>query len=109
MENVAVIGASTREDRFSNKAMRLLAEKGHNPIPVAPEQEEILGRKVYPALSGIPERIDTVTMYLGAQRQGPVIDDVLQRKPRRVIFNPGAENPAAYERLREAGIAVIEA
>lgn len=36
MENVAVIGASPREDRYSNKAMRLLAEYGHNPIPVAP-------------------------------------------------------------------------
>ena len=36
MENVAVIGASPKKERYSNKAIRLLGEYQHNPIPVAP-------------------------------------------------------------------------
>jgi predicted CoA-binding protein len=109
MPSVAVVGASANEERYSHKAMLMLAEKGHNPIPVAPAREEILGRKVYPSLSAVPGPVDTVTMYVGAPRQAPVIEEVLRTKPRRVIFNPGAENPAAYERLRAAGIEVVEA
>lgn len=109
MENVAVIGASDKPDRYANKAMRLLAEHGHTPIPVAPAKSEILKRTVYHRLSEVPVPVDTVTVYLGAARQAPVIDDVVRVKPRRVIFNPGAENPDAYDRLKDAGIAVVEA
>ncbi len=109
MKNVAVIGASDKADRFSNKAMRMLAEYGHNPIPVAPAKSEILEKTVYRSLGDVPEPIDTVTVYLGAARQAPMIEDVVRARPRRVIFNPGAENPDAYERLADAGIAVVEA
>lgn len=109
MENVAVVGASPKEDRYSYKAMRMLEEKGHNPIPVAPARTEILGKKVYPTLAAVPDRIDTVTMYMKPYRQAPVLDDAVRMKPRRIIFNPGTENPGEYDRLRRAGIAVIEA
>jgi len=109
MVDVAVVGASANEERYSNQAMRMLAEKGHNPVPVAPARGEILGRKVCASLADVPGPVDTVTMYVGAARQAPVIEEVLHRKPRRVIFNPGAENPAAYPGLRAAGIEVVEA
>lgn len=109
MENVAVVGASPKADRYSHKALILLAECGYNPIPVAPAKQEILGRKVYPALAAVPERIDTVTMYVGPAHQSTVLDDMVRTKPRRVIFNPGSENPGEYERLKAAGIEVLEA
>lgn len=109
MENVAVIGASEKTDRYSNKAMRMLAEHGHNPIPVAPAKKTILERIAYSTLTDVPDKLDTVTLYLGPGRQAPVIDAVIARKPRRVIFNPGAENPEAYNQLKNAGIEVVEA
>jgi len=109
MENVAVVGASSKVDRYSYQAMRVLEESGHNPIPIAPAKQEILGKKAYPTLACVPVRIDTVTMYVRPSLQAPVIDDVICRKPSRIIFNPGTENPDAYARLREAGIHVLEA
>ena len=108
-ENAAVIGASPKEERYSYKAIKMLAEKGHNPIPVAKAHKEILGKKAYPSLSEIPDKIDTVTMYLGAQRQEPVIEEILKIKPKRVIFNPGAENKKVYESLKQSGIEPVEA
>jgi predicted CoA-binding protein len=107
--NVAVVGASPKEDRYSYKAMKLLEEKGYNPIPVAPGRKEILGRKVFPSLMAVPDRIDTITLYVGPTRQHSVLDDAIQIKPRRIIFNPGTENPLEYNRLKEAGIEVIVA
>ena len=109
MENVVVVGASTNEERYSNKAMKMLAEHGHNPIPVAPKEETILGRKVFARVSEVTDKVDTVTLYVGPQRQEGLFEQILALKPRRVIFNPGTENPAEYAQLRAAGIEPIEA
>ena len=63
MENVVVVGASANEERYSNKAMRMLAEYGHNPIPVAPAASEILGRQVFANVADVVGLVDTVTVY----------------------------------------------
>lgn len=109
MENVVVVGASANEERYSNKAMKMLAEHGHNPIPVAPAADSILGRKVVARVGDVTEKVDTVTLYVGPQRQDGLFEQIIAQKPKRVIFNPGTENPAEYDRLRAAGIEPIEA
>lgn len=109
MENVVVIGASANEERYSNKAIKMLAEYGHNPIPVALAAEDILGRKVYQSAGDVLEPVDTVTIYVGPKHQDAALAQILKLHPKRVIFNPGTENPAHYERLKAAGITVLEA
>ena len=109
MENVVVIGASENEERYSNKAMKMLAEYGHNPIPVAPARDRIFDRKAYSRASDVAEKVDTVTMYVGPARQQGLIEQIIALAPKRVIFNPGSENPAAYGQLQAAGIEAIEA
>lgn len=109
MERVAVVGASPLKDRYSNKAMNMLAEYGHTPVPVAFRYETIEGEQVYPRLADIPGPIDTVTLYLGVPRQEKIIDELIALRPKRVIFNPNTENPAVYDRLKGAGIQVQEA
>jgi predicted CoA-binding protein len=109
MENVVVIGASNNEERYSNKAMKMLLEYGHNPIPVAPAVDTIMNRKAYAKLADVPGPVDTVTLYVGPKRQEGLFEQVLACKPRRVIFNPGTENPDEYGRLKDAGIEPQEA
>lgn len=109
MEKVAVIGASPKPERYSNKAMKMLKEYGHTPLPVAPGQATIEGRKAFSSLKEIKEKVDTVTLYLGPSRQETVIKEILDIRPDRVIFNPDTENQAAADQLRQAGIQVIEA
>jgi len=109
MENVVVVGASANEERYSNKAMKMLMEYGHNPIPVAPAAKRILDREVFSSLSDVTGKIDTVTLYVGPKHQDGLFEKVIALKPRRVIFNPGTENPAEYDRLRASGIDPIEA
>ena len=107
MENVAVIGASPKQERYSNKAIRLLDEYKHNPIPVAPKYSKIVGKTVYKELKDIPEKIHTVTMYVGPARQDSIIKDIIKIAPKRV--NPSTENKAIYDQLKKAGIDVVEA
>ncbi|TNE56910.1 MAG: CoA-binding protein, partial [Bacteroidetes bacterium] len=52
--------------------------------------------------------VDTVTLYVGPQRQVPYYEYILSLHPKRIIFNPGTENPE-LEALAEAqGIEVVE-
>jgi len=109
MSRVAVVGASPDAERYSNKAMKFLKEKGHTAIPVAPKHERICDEDVYPNLREVPGEVETVSMYVAPARQDTVVDDIVEVAPKRVIFNPGAENPAVYDRLKSEGIEVVEA
>ncbi len=53
--------------------------------------------------------LDTVTVYLNKENQKNYYDFVLAQHPRRVIFNPGAENPEFEKILTDQGIQVLEA
>lgn len=108
-KNVVIVGASGNEDRYANMAQQLLMEKGYPVIPVSIKEPEILGVKTIPSLKNIDVPVDTVTLYVGPQRQQDIIEQITQLKPQRVIFNPGTENPAAYELLDQAGIDYEEA
>ncbi|HOY57436.1 MAG TPA: CoA-binding protein [Verrucomicrobiota bacterium] len=107
--NVAILGASNKPDRYSFKAVRMLREKGHTPYPVHPALSTVDGIPAWTSLRAIPEPIDTVTVYLSARNQEAIANDLLDGGVRRVIFNPGAENPELAEQLRQRGKEVLEA
>jgi predicted CoA-binding protein len=105
---VVVLGASPKRERYSYRAMAMLREYGHRPVPVNPTSTEVLGEKCYPSIADIPGPIDAVTVYLRKARSNPLRRDILQAKPPRIIFNPGAENHELATQARERGIEVIE-
>ena len=107
MNSVVVLGASTNPDRYAFMAMQRLQEHGYKAIPVNPAFEKVLGERCYPSIGDVPQPIDTVTLYLGATRSTPLIDDILKAKPRRIIFNPGAENEELAQAASSAGIKTV--
>jgi len=107
--SAAVLGATPKEDRYSFKAVRMLKEHGFNPIPVHPAGHVVDGITSLTSLEEIGERVDTLTIYVSAKISSGELERILKLKPRRVIFNPGAENPDLAARLNEAGIETVEA
>lgn len=103
-----VLGASPKDDRYSNKAVRKLVAHGHSVIAVGLRAGDIDGT---PVMQEIPagRSIDTVTMYMNGNNQCAWEDRILSLKPRRIIFNPGAENEQFARRAAGAGIVVLEA
>jgi predicted CoA-binding protein len=92
-ENVAIIGASDKPERYAYKAMKLLIEYGHNVFLVSPSHQEINGMTVYSSITEINEKIDTVTLYISDRLQNADVQEgILNATPKRVIFNPGTEN-----------------
>ncbi len=109
MDRVAILGASAKEGRYANLAQRMLMEAGYAVAPVSPTGREALGCAGYVSLDEVEGAVDTVTVYVGSDRVPALVESLLRKRPRRVIFNPGTENAAAERALAEAGIEVLEA
>ncbi len=107
-KKTVVVGATEKSGRYANLAAYSLLRHGHNIELLGLKEGQIEGHPIHvghPAL----EDIDTVTMYIGPQNQPPLYNYIKSLKPRRVIFNPGAENPE-FERLLQAeGVEPIQA
>ncbi len=93
-----VIGASSNPERYSFLAINRLLNHNHEVVAIGLKNENVLGVDVQ---KGFPnfEGIDTVTLYINPQRQNEYYDYIVGLKPRRVIFNPGTENPEFYKIL----------
>jgi uncharacterized protein len=107
--NVAVIGASEKENRYSYKAIKMLMENGHNVFPVHPTLKSVLGLNVYSSIKEIDKKIDTVTLYVNNEISEKISADIISSKPARIIFNPGTENEPLKKIFEKAGIQVLEA
>lgn len=105
---VVILGASPKEDRYANRAQRLLMAGGYSVVPVHPKMEEIEGVAVTHELGEVPQPVHTLTMYVGPERSAKLADVIVRLRPARVIFNPGSESQELEDRLREAGSEVIE-
>jgi uncharacterized protein len=108
-QKVVVLGASAKPDRYSNKAVYRLKEKGYEVIPVHPRFKEIYDLPVISSLSEINEEIDTVSLYIGPKGVKPLIPEIIKLKPKRVILNPGTEDPELEEALVKNGIRPVAA
>ncbi len=76
---------------------------------MSPKFTELEGTKAYAKLADLPPKIDTLTMYVGPDLSTKMESEILALRPRRVIFNPGSENPPLQNSLAKAGIEVEEA
>lgn len=107
--NVAVIGASDKPNRYSYQAVMLLKEKGHTVFPVHQRIRQIEGMAVYPSISDIPVAVETISLYIAADISSALSDAIIQKDPKRIIFNPGAENPSLEQKAQAKGIQVLNA
>ncbi len=102
-----VVGASSKPERYSNAAVKLLMEYGHNVIALAKRKGFI---KDLPIRTEFPvhEEIHTVTLYIGPKHQPEYYDLLLDLKPKRVIFNPGTFNDELKRLLEAEDIKTVE-
>lgn len=108
MNTIAILGATSKSERYAFMAMQKLQEHRCKAVPVNPAFEEVMGERCYASISDVPQPIDTVTLYLSAARSTPLIQDILKAKPRRIIVNPGAENEELEKAALSAGIEIVK-
>jgi predicted CoA-binding protein len=98
-----VLGATPNTDRYANLAANRLASHGHSIVNVGLKTGEVAGVPIEKPVT-IHDDIDTITMYVGPQNQPPLYDYILNTHPKRIIFNPGAENNELRKLAEEKGI-----
>ncbi|MFK8055803.1 MAG: CoA-binding protein [Saprospiraceae bacterium] len=104
-----ILGASTKPFRYSYKATERLLAAGESVVLIGGREGSLFG---VPIQVGNPRllNIDTVTMYLNQDRQESYVEYILEDiKPKRIIFNPGAENLKLAMMAKAAGIEVLHA
>lgn len=103
-----VLGASAKSERAAYKAITMLVDKGHSVLALGQNAGEVAGIKIQ--TKAIPlKNIDTVSLYINPARQRDYYNYIVEAKPKRVIFNPGVENPEFYQLLKLNDIKVENA
>jgi predicted CoA-binding protein len=103
-----VLGATPNESRYANMAARRLLSHAHEILPVGIRRGEIDGHVIDNEFKQY-EDVDTITLYLNPSNQQKYYDYILGLEPKRIIFNPGTENPELVKLAEEKGIETLYA
>lgn len=105
--NSLVIGASLKPFRYSNMAINRLRDYDHEVKAIGLREGKVRDVEIE---TGHPDFSDihTVTMYVNPNRQPDYYDYITGLNPKRIIFNPGTENPEFEKIANEKGIETIQ-
>ena len=102
-----VLGASDNPQRYSYLALNKLKAYGHQVFAVG-KKESLVNNIAISRSTPAIENVDTIALYLNPINQVPYYGYILSLKPKRIIFNPGTENPELVALAKKAGILSVE-
>ena len=107
MKTTALIGANDNPEKYAYKAAVSLLRHGHKVILIGNKVGNIIGEEIITDKPSL-DNLDTVTLYINAQNQKEWYNTILNWSPKRIIFNPGTENPEFESIVKAHGIEVIQ-
>jgi predicted CoA-binding protein len=108
LKNIAVVGMSKNEDKAAHYVPKYLIDHGYNVIPVNPTATEILGRKAYPTVSSIPDKVDVVDIFRRSEDVPTVVEDTLKKEGIKVIWmQEGIYSKEAEDLAMEKDISAV--
>jgi uncharacterized protein len=108
IKKTLVLGASPNPQRYSYLAINKLREHHHPVLAIGRKLAKVADVNIETEKIPVTD-LDTVTVYLNKDNQKNYYDYIIAQHPRRVIFNPGAENSEFENRLNNQGIQTVEA
>jgi predicted CoA-binding protein len=108
LKNIAVVGMSKNEDKAANYVPKYLIDHGYNVIPVNPNATEILGRRSYPTVSSIPDKIDIVDIFRRSEDVPSVIEEAIKKEGIKVIWmQEGIYSKEAERMAKDKNISAV--
>jgi len=108
LKKTLVLGASDNPSRYSYLAIHRLRSLGHPVVGIGKKYGKVADVNITKDREPASD-IDTVTLYLNPQLQQQYHDYILSLKPKRIIFNPGAENEQLSTLAKKNNIDTLEA
>lgn len=99
-----VLGASLNPSKYSNFAIQKLVNNTIETVAFGLKPGKVSGVTINTKMLSF-ENLHTVTLYLNPKNQEAYYNYIISLKPKRVIFNPGTENPELYTILKKNNIA----
>ena len=108
-KNIAIVGASSNTSKASFFVLTyLVGSTNYNLYPINPNEEEILGLKVYKSLKDIKDPIDVVVAFRRADALDELLDEALEIKAKVFWMQLGITNDEVAEKGTQKGIKVVQ-
>lgn len=107
-KKTVVLGASDNPERYSFLAINKLRANNHPVVAIGRKPSKVADVNVETEQKSVAD-VDTVTLYLNPAHQKEYYDYIFSLHPKRIIFNPGAENEELATLAKEKGIQPMEA
>jgi uncharacterized protein len=103
-----LIGASDNPERYSFLALNRLREHGHPVVAIGIRNVTVADVPIDTEKKPF-DKVDTVTLYINPDHQREYYDYIVSLHPKRIIFNPGAENEELSALAKKNNIMPMEA
>ena len=106
---IAIVGASSKEDRDSYKVMKYLLQKGYKVFPVNPYEsgKNILGQKCYEDLESIKESVDIVDVFRAHEAVLGIAKQAIKISAKVLWTQEDIIHHEAAELVEKAGLKVV--
>ncbi|MGM0612939.1 MAG: CoA-binding protein [Bacteroidota bacterium] len=101
-----VLGVSPDPKKRAHRVCKKLMEKGHTIVPLGIREGKVNNIPIITNTNN-PQKAHTIVIFLRASRQKAWLSYILASNPKRIIFNPGSENPELVEIAKEREIDVL--
>lgn len=109
MNSVVILGASSDQNKFGNKALRAYQQRGFKVFPVNPKETVIEGATAYPSIDAVPSRPEVVTAYVSPKVLLSLLPAIAAKGCDELWLNPGTESPEVLAEAERLGLKTIQA
>jgi predicted CoA-binding protein len=107
LKKIAVVGISDKSLRDSYMVANFMMNKGYQVFPVNPNYEKVLGKKCYPSLLQIEEKVELVDIFRKSEYVIPVVKEAIHIGAKAVWLQLGVINEDAVKLALDAGLMVV--
>ena len=110
VQTIAVVGIKAGEADDAYRVPRYMQACGYRILPVNPKLEAVLGERARPSLAELVEPVDLVNLFRANRFIPGHVDEILALAPapRCVWMQLGIRDDAQADRLKRAGIEVVQ-